>query len=67
MTPGLGSQADAVAENDARPFDAARTLPFDIGGASRMITVWHLYGTAVVGMALTGFLVWITEYYTCWP
>src|SRR5213075_2974109 len=27
-------------------------------------TVGNLYGTAVVGMALTGFLVWITEYYT---
>jgi K(+)-stimulated pyrophosphate-energized sodium pump len=41
-----------------------RSVPFDIGGAKKMITVWHLYGTAVVGMALTGFLVWITEYYT---
>jgi K(+)-stimulated pyrophosphate-energized sodium pump len=40
------------------------TTPFDIGNAKKMITVWHLYGTAVVGMALTGFLVWITEYYT---
>jgi K(+)-stimulated pyrophosphate-energized sodium pump len=39
-------------------------VPFEIGGDERMITVWHLYGTAVVGMALTGFLVWITEYYT---
>jgi K(+)-stimulated pyrophosphate-energized sodium pump len=38
--------------------------PFDIAGTTRLITVWHLYGTAVVGMALTGFLVWITEYYT---
>jgi K(+)-stimulated pyrophosphate-energized sodium pump len=40
------------------------TTPFDIGNAKKMITVWHLYGTALVGMALTGFLVWITEYYT---
>ena len=39
-------------------------VPFDIGGGKKMITVWHLYGTAVVGMVLTGFLVWITEYYT---
>jgi len=44
--------------------EVLRTVPFDIGGAKKMITVWHLYGTAVVGMALTGFLVWITEYYT---
>jgi K(+)-stimulated pyrophosphate-energized sodium pump len=44
--------------------DIVKEVPFDIGGAKKMITVWHLYGTAVVGMALTGFLVWITEYYT---
>jgi K(+)-stimulated pyrophosphate-energized sodium pump len=44
--------------------DVVASVPFDIGGESRMISVWHLYGTAVVGMALTGFLVWITEYYT---
>jgi K(+)-stimulated pyrophosphate-energized sodium pump len=41
-----------------------REVPFEINGVKKMITVWHLYGTAVVGMALTGFLVWITEYYT---
>jgi K(+)-stimulated pyrophosphate-energized sodium pump len=40
------------------------SVPFDIGGQKKMITVGHLWGTAVVGMALTGFLVWITEYYT---
>jgi K(+)-stimulated pyrophosphate-energized sodium pump len=39
-------------------------VPFEIGGKQTMITVWHLWGTAVVGMALTGFLVWITEFYT---
>jgi K(+)-stimulated pyrophosphate-energized sodium pump len=39
-------------------------VPFEVAGTTKMITVWHLYGTAVVGMALTGFLVWITEYYT---
>ena len=44
--------------------DVVKTVPFDIGGQMRQITVWHLWGTAVVGMALTGFLVWITEYYT---
>jgi len=44
--------------------DIVRSVPFDIGGQKRMITVGHLWGTAVVGMALTGFLVWITEYYT---
>ncbi len=40
------------------------SVPFDIGGRARMIGVWHLWGTVVVGMGLTGFLVWITEYYT---
>ncbi len=44
--------------------DVVKTVPFDIGGKMKMISVWHLYGTAVVGMALTGFLVRITEYYT---
>jgi K(+)-stimulated pyrophosphate-energized sodium pump len=44
--------------------DIVKEVPFDIGGGKKMITVWHLYGTAVVGMVLTGFLVWITEYYT---
>jgi K(+)-stimulated pyrophosphate-energized sodium pump len=44
--------------------DVVREVPFDVGGGKKFITVWHLYGTAVVGMALTGFLVWITEYYT---
>jgi len=39
-------------------------VPFEIGAQKKMISVAHLYGTAVVGMALTGFLVWITEYYT---
>jgi len=44
--------------------DIVAVVAFDIGGQKQMITVWHLWGTAVVGMALTGFLVWITEYYT---
>jgi len=39
-------------------------VPFEIAGAKKLITVWHLWGTVVVGMALTGFLVWVTEYYT---
>ncbi|MBV8033249.1 MAG: sodium-translocating pyrophosphatase [Betaproteobacteria bacterium] len=44
--------------------DIVKEVPFEIAGSMRSITVWNLYGTAVVGMALTGFLVWITEYYT---
>jgi K(+)-stimulated pyrophosphate-energized sodium pump len=44
--------------------DVLATVPFDIAGAKKMITVAHLYGTVVVGIALTGFMVWITEYYT---
>ncbi len=44
--------------------DVVKSVPFEIAGRMHQITVWHLYGTAVVGMALTGFLVWITEYYT---
>jgi K(+)-stimulated pyrophosphate-energized sodium pump len=44
--------------------EVLKTAQFEIAGAKQTIGVWHLYGTAVVGMALTGFLVWITEYYT---
>jgi K(+)-stimulated pyrophosphate-energized sodium pump len=39
-------------------------VPFEIAGASKMISVWHLWGAAAVGLVLTGFMVWITEYYT---
>jgi K(+)-stimulated pyrophosphate-energized sodium pump len=41
-----------------------KEVPFEIAGRKTMITTWHLWGTALVGMALTGFLVWITEFYT---
>jgi K(+)-stimulated pyrophosphate-energized sodium pump len=44
--------------------DILKVVPFDVAGDSKLITVWHLYGAAVVGLVLTGFLVWITEYYT---
>jgi len=44
--------------------DILKAVPFEMLGGSKLITVWHLYGAAVVGLALTGFLVWITEYYT---
>jgi K(+)-stimulated pyrophosphate-energized sodium pump len=44
--------------------DIVKTVPFDIGSRKVMISIWHLWGTAAVGMVLTGFLVWITEYYT---
>ena len=41
-----------------------REVPVEIAGTTRTIGVWHMWGTVVVGMALTGFLVWVTEYYT---
>jgi K(+)-stimulated pyrophosphate-energized sodium pump len=44
--------------------DVVKSVPFDIMGKTRLISVWHLWGAAAVGMLLTGFLVWITEYYT---
>jgi K(+)-stimulated pyrophosphate-energized sodium pump len=44
--------------------DVLRNVPFDVGGGKKLLSVWHLWGAAVVGLALTGFMVWITEYYT---
>ncbi len=44
--------------------EVVKSVPFDVGGRMRLISVWHLWWAAAVGMALTGFLVWITEYYT---
>ncbi|MBI3376237.1 MAG: sodium-translocating pyrophosphatase [Betaproteobacteria bacterium] len=44
--------------------EVLKSVPFEIGGVKKIITSWHLWGAAMVGLALTGFLVWITEYYT---
>jgi K(+)-stimulated pyrophosphate-energized sodium pump len=41
-----------------------KEVPFDVAGGRVFLGVWHLWGAAVVGLALTGFMVWITEYYT---
>jgi K(+)-stimulated pyrophosphate-energized sodium pump len=35
---------------------------FDIGG--RLVTLAHLYQCSLVGLVVTGLLVWVTEYYT---
>jgi len=44
--------------------EVLREVPFEIAGSKKLITAWHLWGTAAIGLALTGFLVWITEFYT---
>jgi K(+)-stimulated pyrophosphate-energized sodium pump len=41
-----------------------KEVPFDILGGKVMITVWHLWGAAMVGLVLTALMVVITEYYT---
>jgi len=35
-------------------------VPFDVGGGKAMITVWHLWGAALVGLVLTALMVVIT-------
>jgi K(+)-stimulated pyrophosphate-energized sodium pump len=46
--------------------DVVKSVPFDVLGNKALLSngIWNLYGAALVGLALTGFLVWITEYYT---
>jgi len=44
--------------------DVVANVPFDMGDGKRLITVWHLWGSAMVGLVLTALMVVITEYYT---
>jgi K(+)-stimulated pyrophosphate-energized sodium pump len=44
--------------------DIVKNVPFDMGGSKQLITVWHLWGAAMVGLVLTALMVVITEYYT---
>ncbi|MGH8675477.1 MAG: sodium-translocating pyrophosphatase [Burkholderiales bacterium] len=46
--------------------DVVKQVPFEVLGERKILPygIWHLYAASIVGFALTGFLVWITEYYT---
>jgi K(+)-stimulated pyrophosphate-energized sodium pump len=44
--------------------NVVKEVPFEILGSQQMITIWHLWSAALVGLVLTALMVVITEYYT---
>jgi len=44
--------------------DVLKTVPIDVAGVSRNVTVWQLFGSAAIGLVLTALMVVITEFYT---
>ncbi len=68
MQLALGDMAAVIGGGEARELvNVAPGEPVDVEGTAaqiRAFTGWDLFWCAMVGLAITGLIIWITEYYT---